>query len=420
MSKNAIVLIIDGLGTGCLGPYGISTGETETFNRLASESIVVDHAMADACDSAMIYRSMLQGGHAGYPDEWYSDRLSLPRMAEDHGIHSIWFSNQGSLKLPGANEFRRQISFSQSLPTDNKLASTIDDMWMARFFAESVEAIAQSPSGSNLAWIHCPGMTVAWDAPHEFRMRIAGPDDPDPPMDAQPPNLAYDHDDPDKRFGIECAYAGQVAALDLLLGAYFDAIESLPGETLLILAGHRGYPLGQHNVIGLENATLQSEMVHVPLFAKYPSVAGSETTLVGAANHFRLQSLIQPSEIFTTVTDWFQMSSGIADSIRSLGTCLTDPAAERQELAISVNGNELAIRTQFWFARCFDEPAEEGTDWCQLYLKPDDRWNLNDIADRCPQVVADLRLLYAEVRRSLVAGNLNTVEIPESLKAPVE
>ena len=251
MPKNAIVLIIDGLGTGCLGPYGISSGETEAFNRLASESIVADHAMADSCDSTLIYRSMLRGGHAGYPDEWYSDRLSLPTMAEDHDIHSIWFGNQDSLKLTGANKFRQQVAFSQSLPTDNKLASTIEDMWMARFFAESVEAIARSPSDSNLAWIHCPGMTAAWDAPHEFRMRSVGPEDPKPPMDAQPPNLALDNDDPDQRFGIECAYAGQVAALDLLLEAYFDAIESLPGETLLVVAGHRGYPLGQHNVIGV-------------------------------------------------------------------------------------------------------------------------------------------------------------------------
>ncbi|MCA9216303.1 MAG: hypothetical protein KDB27_24715 [Planctomycetales bacterium] len=415
MPKNAIVLIVDGLGTGSLGPYGISSVDTEGFNRLASESIVADHAMIDAVDLNLIYRSMTRGGHAGYSHEWYDGRDSLPKAAAKSGVHTIWFSDHAAIaEVSVSSDFQRQIALSSQIPDANRLSDGVEQSWMATYFAEAIEAVSQMRDGSNLMWLHCPGMAVAWDAPMSFRCQFAGPDDPSPWPDAAPPELATD--DPDERFRIECAYSGQVVLFDMLLSNFLQAIDSLPSEPLLIVAGGRSFPLGQHGKIGFDQAPLQPELVHVPMFARFPRLSSTQSLF---ENHVRLQSLIQPADIFSTLANWFDETKDIAEG-QGFERCLTHPTGDERELAVTVGEYELSIRTPYWFACCYGPSSTESAA-CQLYLKPDDRWNLNDVADRCPHVVEDLSHFQADVRRALSDGqSLSDLDVPESLKTRVE
>lgn len=416
--KNAIVLMIDGLGTGSLGPYGISSSETDAFNRLASQSIVVDQAMIDSSDPSAIYRSLLCGGHAGISDDLYRDQLSLAKLASQHDVNSIWFGDQSSFSdFPQANDFRRKVAFSQAPPPGIPLANSVDETWMAHFFAEAVEIITEMHDGSHLAWIHCPGFVAPWDAPAEFRTRFLGPDDPAIELDSNPPCEQVDADDPDSRFGIECAYAGQVQLLDVLLGAFLQTVDAIEGETLFILAGLRGFPLGQHGTYGVAHNELQAELTQIPIFVRYPQPSDS----FGFETHFRSQSLFQPGDMFATIAKWFGASPNF-DSYSDLRHCLTEPHLDGRSFSIAINETEVAIRTRHWFARCHAPPTDGTYDtaWCQLYLKPDDRWNLNDVADRCPQVLADLQPFYESCRQLLARNELRQEHIPESLTTPPE
>ena len=58
-----------------------------------------------------------------------------------------------------------------------------------------------------------------------------------------------------------------------------------------------------------------------------------------------------------------------------------------------------AIRTPAWYLRHAAEP--------ELYAKPDDRWEVNDVADRCDEVVGLLEKALIEYEHSLRSGKLD-------------
>ena len=61
---NAIVLVIDRLGSGFLGPYGNTWIETPAWNQLAARSLLVETALSDTADLATLYHSYWHGRHA--------------------------------------------------------------------------------------------------------------------------------------------------------------------------------------------------------------------------------------------------------------------------------------------------------------------------------------------------------------------
>ena len=63
----AVVLVLDGLGAGYLGPYGNTWIETPTFNQLASQSWLLEQALIDSPNLELLYRSLWTGRHAARP-----------------------------------------------------------------------------------------------------------------------------------------------------------------------------------------------------------------------------------------------------------------------------------------------------------------------------------------------------------------
>ena len=67
----------------------------------------------------------------------------------------------------------------------------------------------------------------------------------------------------------------------------------------------------------------------------------------------------------------------------------------RDRLLLSSPDAETAIRTPAWYLRQSDPP--------ELFAKPDDRWEVNDVANRCHDVVD--RLGKAAARLSRLSAN---------------
>ena len=65
-------------------------------------------------------------------------------------------------------------------------------------------------------------------------------------------------------------------------------------------------------------------------------------------------------------------------------------------------GGQRAIRTPAWHLRTADEP--------ELFAKPDDRWEVNNVASRCRDVVECLQNALLEYERRLPAGRIS--ELP--------
>jgi hypothetical protein len=402
INRRAIVVTVDGWGAGFLGPYGNTWLETPVCNHLASAAMLLEHALVDSPTVNAFFRGVWAGEHAALPA-----RSRLPSLAEALGTlpaSSCLITDAAELaEHPDGKGFDRAELITG--PRPETAAATAEQTQLARLTAAALAALEHDPA--DLVWIHSQGMSGPWDAPSEFRQLFPDEDDPPPPSAVEPPDGPVPVDcDPDLIQGWIWAYAGQVALLDLVLGAVWESWQQLREPALLVVMGTRGYALAEHGHWGHSGATLHSERLQVPLL-----VAANTLDLA----NIRSQQLVQPQHVFQTLLDWFGVDHPRRDPARSL-LALPDRDVRIEgslwpPLAVARCGEAWALRTPVWHA-CTQAPvppaqqavsqhgvgaATESAAW-RLYLKPDDRWEVNDVADRCPEVVAEL----AELREKLI------------------
>jgi hypothetical protein len=62
--RRAIVIVVDRLGAGFLGPYGNTWLDTPAFNQFAAESLLFENVITDSPRLEAVYRSYWHGDHA--------------------------------------------------------------------------------------------------------------------------------------------------------------------------------------------------------------------------------------------------------------------------------------------------------------------------------------------------------------------
>lgn len=364
-STSAIVLVIDRLGAAYLGPYGNTWLETAGFNRLASESLVCEQMLAASPDLAATYRHYWFGKPAS--------EQSLPALARAAGCRAVLLTDDETVAtMPGSSDFDE----IQLIKADNQVSSPAEDV-AGTAFIKLMEAAAElltawrDATQPQLLWIHARGMNGPWDAPQGLREQFADEDDPTPSSTVIPPHgmLAEDHD-PDHVLSLTHAYAGQVFVVDLGLQALLAAIDDLPQRDSLTFAvtSPRGFPLGEHLRLGECDQALYGELLHVPALIRFPNREGAL---------MRTQELIQPSDLFATLTS----------AKRSLLRIVRGEDFVSREFIQATGPVQRLIRTAAWQLRAVRDGEEEV---CELYVKPDDRHEFNDVASRAPQIVEQL------------------------------
>lgn len=219
-------------------------------------------------------------------------------------------------------------------------------------------AIADDPpDDGETAWLHTLGLYGPWDAPTPLAASLRDEDDPDIEPDASPPAANVPPNDDDARFAAACRYAAEVMVLDACLASWLEvaggAFEGRDWE--LVVAGVRGFPLGEHGRIGGVDPRLWSEQQHIPL-------------LVVSPDHDGLA--------FTRSDQPVTLASGIGGIDAGAGLQLG-----------STNGAKGFIEGD----RFLRLPgADEANAAPELYVKPDDRWEQNDIAKLEPERVDDM------------------------------
>jgi hypothetical protein len=78
----------------------------------------------------------------------------------------------------------------------------------------------------------------------------------------------------------------------------------------------------------------------------------------------------------------------------------TCDSLDRQELVATASGGARVIRTAEWTLRT-GENAGESSETAQLFVRPDDRWEANDVAALCPDVVDELTARLAALDASV-------------------
>jgi arylsulfatase A-like enzyme len=378
---NAVVMVVDRLGAGYLGPYGNTWIETPSCNRLAAHSALFEWALTDAVDLRTVYRSYWRGLHALCPERSIP---SLPEVLAAGGIHCVLVTDEPQLlDFPGQEAFAERIVLTPA-PVEDPATEVVQTQ-MAQLLAAATAQLERMPEPF-LLWIHSRGMAGAWDGPAELRNQFADEEDPAPPDLVAPPVKRFDSAwDPDELLGYQHAYAGQVALLDLCLEPFLESAQATAGwdRTLLALTSPRGYPLGEHGWVGASDAVVYEEQVHVPCLIRLPHDRHAGV---------RCQQLVQPPDLCASLWETFQLppdSEGRwGRSLLALADaglpCWRDRAATAAPAA-------QALRTPAWLLVRQQDGRHE------LFVKPHDRWEVNEVADRCLEAVEQLSAAWSEL-----------------------
>ena len=392
---NAICLVVDRLHAGYLGAYGNAWIETPSLDRLASRSLVFDRALVDSPQLERLYRSYWQGWHAMCP-ALPESRPGLAALLREAGVTTALLTDEPRVaRHPSAEDFDELIEIDPPWQPQN--ADQIEQTHLAQCFVQIINWLTTA-RGPFLLWCHLGGLGTTWDAPLRFRQAYRDPSDPPPPESADVPEQTLPTDyDPDELLGMAQSYAGQVTCLDTCMGAMLEFLDGQEAdrETLLTFGSARGFPLGEHGCVGPCDDALFGELVHVPWMARFPNGAGAAT---------RASALIEPADLWATLLDWWGVDdpphTPTAESILPIAREQT--RAVRDRLCILGHDNRRAIRTPAWYLRAGDEP--------ELFAKPADRWEVNNVANRCHDVVDQLHEALMQYDLMLPTGRVS--ELP--------
>jgi hypothetical protein len=246
-----------------------------------------------------------------------------------------------------------------------------------------------------LLWIHAQGMQGPWDAPYAMRAALADEEDPPPPQFISPPEERLKAEiDPDQRLGLVQAYGAQVQVLDECLGRFCGALHETPWarQALFAFLSPRGYPLAEHGRVGACDSALFAELIQIPLLMRLPQQAAALA---------RTQQLFQLGDLREAVAAWC-CDTGASDL---LAVAKGEPGVTRA-VAIAHAAGQRAIRTPAWFLR--ESLADEQTTR-ELFAKPDDRFEVNEVASRCSDAMEQLLTQLDAAERQAAADERLTL-----------
>jgi len=356
-----IIITIDGINSFMLGLHGNTSVETPAFDGLAVNSISFDFAYAPSCDLRNVLEAML------------TDSQGQPITSAIQGSSNFVSDCPIAIGVAESAQFDSIVPISTG--ENNVAAPSAGQTHAADFFAAATEAV-ENLEHDDLLWLHFSGLTAQWDAPIEMRQQFQALDDPEPYADVKPPHFAYDsdQDDPDLLIAVQQSCFAQVAIVDSMLGIFLDHLEQhdVANLAVVIVAGLRGYELGEHGCVG-PASNLFAQSLHVPLFVKLPD---AEETLKNRRSHCLIQSGI--------IGEWILDPMKVEDHTAIVMDANSQPLFFR-------SNQSYAIQTAAWkFIHSVDK---DGVFSEMLYAKPDDRWEVNDVASRCPQIVEEMEAL---------------------------
>lgn len=399
--RSILVVAVDGLRAAALGACGNTSFRTPALDQLAAESFLFDSCFAPAAVLSDIYRALWQSMHPlrrNVADSGTGGasgtRLNLPTLLAARGYQSTLVTDSDEVAaLGGSAGFGECMQISGDA---GALAADVSQTALARLTAGACDVVAAQVALPQLVWVHARGMYGPWDAPLELQESLLDEGDPPPVESIEPPDLVVtEFDDPDIAFRYSVAYAAQAMVLDACWEALGDAVSVSGGEWLVALLGVRGFPLGEHLRVGGVDGRLYADQLHVPWLMRFPD---------GYGRLGRSGQLVSPLDLFPTLVQWTHGTNGNEHTRfdgRSVLPLIRSAKNRWRDLLLSGGGttSERAIRTLDWSLR-FADRADGG----ELFVRPDDRWEANDVAALCHEVVEKLRASAETVAAQLRGG----------------
>jgi arylsulfatase A-like enzyme len=181
-------------------------------------------------------------------------------------------------------------------------------------------------------------------------------------------------------------YAGAVTFTDKWLGVFFSALKRLGrmDDTLVIFTADQGEPLGEHGFVRRFRPWLYEELVHTPLIIRMPR---------GQFGGGRHQAIVQTVDLSPTILSALNAPPNeLAHGHDLLPLIRGEQTKVRDYACMGMDVEEFAIRTHHWH---FILPIETDPDEprsTELYRKPEDRWDQNEVAAEHRDIADGLEL----------------------------
>jgi arylsulfatase A-like enzyme len=450
---NAIVLSFDRLPISFLACYGNNWIETPNFDRFAAQSATFQQHFAESLVLDTVRHAWWTGCSESQRRGEPNPRNLLPAVLAAQGVTvRLLLETVAGADHPAQDLSQLFPDWTESIAGTDGLDVSPDDTPFLRLIARAqrdLRLLRTSRSEPWLLWIKSRGVPTPWLPPAEYARRFLEIDE-DEPGDESSDDAAADDEPTDDELAEEEALEGSdesdaekadveeldekdgtllelsdsqfddllrsaaslpagraardamtdfdraltrkvlggyLALLDAGLGRLLETIDqSASGApTLVIVTAAQGLTAHEPGVLRDEWEPAAEEIVHVPLLIR---VAGQNRGV-------RRQSLTQPADIFPTLLDWFGLrrpDSGLDG--HSLLPDIRGDQSQPRRLAFATDGRVLTtVRTpdHYFVQKCLEKTAEhDGEPARRLFAKPEDAWEVSDVAAQNPQVVEEL------------------------------
>jgi len=389
MVMKVLVISVRGLHAGYLGFYGNEWIETATLDSLASEGVVFDQHFAEHPEPAAARRSWRSGQYRlpASGDQAGPDLLDILRRA---GIVTHLVVD-GSRSSPA--EFQRgwdKVSVVEAKRGEVALEATL---------STAVQVLDGLFAKENwLAWVELATLVPPWNVPDEYVAPYFEPEAADDESDqpAEPVQPLFDPppgmlgaDDEETLERLRLSYASAVTFLDTGIEALIEELGNLGlgDEIVFVLTSDHGMPLGEHGAVGLYRPWLHDELIHVPLVLSLPHNNEDVGRRVGA--------LTQSCDLMPTLLELFGQPippEAQGKSLLPLARGEVKNVRTHAYSGLGVNGGlEYALRTSDWaYLLPVRVPDVDPPRQPQLYAKPEDRWEVNNLIQHHPELAESL------------------------------
>jgi hypothetical protein len=403
---NAIVLVANGLRLDYIGCYGNDWVQTPNLDQLAAEGVVFDQHFADQPNAAGAQRAWQTGCYrlpraTALEDAACQEPASLFPLLAAEGVGTFLVSDDKVDSHPAPSGGWQHIRLTESTTSRDELrvglAQALDHLGSCRQWLLRLDlGVLLPPWNTPDEFQSCYSTTGQeqdnGEEPSSFSKEVEATED-----------VAYEE--------LQNRYAAAVTHLDALVGHVLAEVEErgLLNNGLVLVTADHGQKLGEDAARPGSRLSLHEELIHIPLLLRLPRKAEAGR---------RIAAFTQSVDLLPTLVEAFSVRLPAAHG-QSLLPLATGQRNEIRAYACAGlrtgEAIEWSLRIPQWaFLLPLSSPSYDALAESELYVKPDDRWEVNNV--RHPRLVLARRLretLWGFVEATRRPGPLQPPELPD-------